>query len=141
MVHRQSAGKRDSRTAAIAPSGLRRSPKGTTDSAVFDWPGVPSNITAVCVAALPAYLLNRAWVWGKTSTHSVRGEIVPFWTYSLLGLAFSTILVGFADQIWGTTLSVMAANLVGFGILWVGKFVLLEKVLFGPDVVESPEAV
>lgn len=110
-------------------------------SAVFDWPGVPSNITAVCVAALPAYLLNRAWVWGKTSTHSVRGEIVPFWTYSLLGLAFSTILVGFADQIWGTTLSVMAANLVGFGILWVGKFVLLEKVLFGPDVVESPEPV
>ncbi len=108
---------------------------------VFGWPGVPSNVIAVCVAALPAYLLNRAWVWGKTSTHSVRGEIVPFWTYSLVGLAFSTVLVGVADEIWGTTFSVMAANLVGFGILWMGKFVLLEKVLFGRDPVESPEPV
>ena len=108
---------------------------------VFGWPGVAANLVAVCVAAVPAYLLNRAWVWEKNGRHSVRGEIVPFWTYNLLGLLFSTMLVALADAWFGTTWSVQLANLVGFGVLWVGKFLFLEKVLFGVAHVEAAEAV
>ena len=107
---------------------------------VLDWSGVRSNIVAVCVAAIPAYLLNRRWVWGKSDRHSVRREIVPFWTYNLVGLVFSTVLVGLADDRWGTTPAVLGANLFAFGVLWIGKFVLLEKVLFRA-VVENPEPV
>ena len=108
---------------------------------VIGWSGVASNLVAVCVAALPAYLLNRLWVWGKSGRHSWRGEILPFWTYNLIGLAFSTLLVGLADRWWGTTLSVMAANLLAFGVLWVGKFLLLEKLLFADAVDPTPELV
>ena len=109
--------------------------------AVLGWPAVVANVVAVCVAALPAYLLNRAWVWDLTDRHSVRSEIVPFWTYNLLGLAFSTLLVGIADARWGTTLSVQMANITAFGVLWVGKFLLLEKVLFARHrhPIEAPE--
>ncbi len=71
----------------------------------------------------------------------MRGEIVPFWTYNLLGLLFSTMLVALADAWFGTTWSVQLANLVGFGVLWVGKFLFLEKVLFGVATVEAAEAV
>lgn len=108
---------------------------------ILDWPGVTSNIVAVCLAAVPAYLLNRRWVWRKNGRHSVRGEIVPFWTYNLVGLVFSTALVALADSWWGTTWSVLAANLVGFGALWIGKFLFLEKVLFGAPRVAAPETV
>ncbi len=99
---------------------------------VLGWPGVVANVVAVCVAAAPAYLLNRAWVWGRRGSHSWRAEVVPFWSYNLLGLVFSTLLVAGADGVWGSTWSVMAANLIAFGVLWLGKFLFLEKVLFAP---------
>ena len=97
---------------------------------VIHWPAVGANIVAVSIGALPAYLLNRSWVWRRTERHSVRDEILPFWAYSLAGLALSSVLVGIADQWSSSTPIVMLANLTTYGLLWVGKFFLLEKILF-----------
>ncbi|MCP4961846.1 MAG: hypothetical protein GY925_21585 [Actinomycetia bacterium] len=96
----------------------------------LDWAAVLANIVATTLAALPVFLLNRRWVWGKKGQHSVSREIVPFWSYTLLGLAVSTGLVAVASAVWGQILAVMAANLLGWGVLWLGKFVLLERYLF-----------
>ncbi|WP_428114809.1 GtrA family protein [Candidatus Poriferisodalis sp.] len=100
---------------------------------VLGWPGVVANVVAVCVAALPAYLANRRWVWRRADRHSVSREILPFWAYSLAGLAASTVLVALADRAWDAPVAVMAANLAGFGALWIGKFLLLDRVLFARD--------
>lgn len=102
--------------------------------AVLDWLAVVANVVAVCVAAGPAYYANRRWVWGRTDRHSLAGEILPFWIYSLAGLGISTVLVALAEMWWQSTVAVSSANLVGFGVLWAGKFVLLDRVLFArPD--------
>lgn len=102
--------------------------------AVLDWPAVVANVVAVCVAAGPAYYANRRWVWGRTDRHSLAGEILPFWIYSLAGLGISTVLVALAEMWWQSTVAVSSANLVGFGVLWAGKFILLDRVLFArPD--------
>jgi putative flippase GtrA len=98
--------------------------------AVLDWPGPTANVTAVCISAIPSYLLNRYWVWNKKDPNRFWGEIVPFWSMALLGLLFSTALVAFAEARWGTTLAVSAANLTGFGLVWVAKFFVLNHVLF-----------
>ena len=98
--------------------------------AVLDWPAVVANVTAVCIAAGPAYYANRRWVWSRTDRHSLTGEILPFWAYSLAGLGISTVLVGLAEMWWQSTMAVSAANLAGFGALWAGKFILLDRVLF-----------
>ena len=98
--------------------------------AALEWPAVVSNVVAVCVAAGPAYYANRRWVWARTDRHSVTREILPFWGYSLAGLGISTVLVWLADMWWNSTPAVSAANLVGFGVLWAGKFILLDRVLF-----------
>lgn len=98
--------------------------------ALLEWPAVVANVVAVCVAAGPAYYANRRWVWSRTDRHSLTGEILPFWAYSLAGLGISTVLVGLAEMWWQSTVAVSAANLAGFGALWAGKFILLDRVLF-----------
>ncbi len=98
--------------------------------AVLGWPAVVANVVAVCVAAGPAYYANRRWVWSRTDRHSLTGEILPFWAYSLAGLGISSLLVALADRWWQSAVAVSAANLIGFGVLWAGKFILLDRVLF-----------
>lgn len=99
-------------------------------NAGLGWSGVASNVGAVMLAAVPAFVLNRRWVWQRDDAHQLWGEIIPFWAYSLIGLVASTALVAVADEIWGTTRALVAANLTSFGFLWVGKFILLERFLF-----------
>lgn len=105
---------------------------------LLHWTARSANITAVALSAVPSYMLNRAWVWKKTDRSSVMREIVPFWAMAFLGLVFSTwaasLAAGTAPDISSSrlvqTLIVMAASLGAFGILWVGKFAVLNRVLF-----------
>jgi len=90
-----------------------------------------SNVIAVAAGTIPSYELNRSWVWGKSSKSHLWKEVVPFWAMSFFGLLFSTALVSVATNVWeDSTIVVQAANLTAFGILWVGKFLLLHYVLF-----------
>lgn len=103
-----------------------------------------SNIIAVCVSAVPSYYLNRAWAWGKTGRSHLMKEIVPFWSLALLGLIFSTWAADFAEtnahhvtsSVLGARLVVNFAALAAFGVLWVGKFFIFNRVLFA----KQPEA-
>jgi putative flippase GtrA len=89
-----------------------------------------SNVLAVSIASLPAYLLNRAWVWNKSGAHSFKREVAPFWGMSLLGLALSTIAIVIVSNYSKATVVIAFTNLAAFGVLWVAKFVVLEKLLF-----------
>ena len=65
--------------------------------------------------------------------------MLPFWVIAVIGWAFATVTVQFAeDRTKGAHLHgatsvavVAAAYIAAYGILWVGKFVLFNKVLFG----------
>jgi putative flippase GtrA len=102
------------------------------------WSARTSNIVAVCVSAVPSYYLNRAWAWGKTGKSHLMKEIVPFWSLAFLGLVLSTWAADFAESNahhltgsdLGVRLIVNAAALGAFGVLWVGKFFIFNKVLF-----------
>lgn len=101
---------------------------------MLNWPPVTANVTAVMSAALPAYYANRRWVWGRSDRHSFSREIAPFFGYALAGLVLSSVLVAVVARLWDSVLLVSAANLAGFGTLWVGKFFLCHRVLFArPD--------
>ncbi len=96
----------------------------------FSLKAVVANLLAVGLSAIPAYLVNRRWVWGKQGPHSIGREIVPFWSYAFLGLAVSTIAVAWADARWHSNLAVSIANIAAFGLLWAAKFVLLDRWMF-----------
>ncbi len=103
---------------------------------ILDWRAAPSNLFAVAVSSIPAYYLNRAWAWGKRGRSHLMKEVVPFWGLNFLGLVVSTLFVHVAEDQAKSyserteTLIIMAAALAGFGLLWIAKFVILNKLLF-----------
>jgi putative flippase GtrA len=90
-----------------------------------------SNVLAVCISAVPAYFLSRAWVWGKRGKNHWMKEVVPFWGFALTGLVLSSITVTIATQFFDSKLVPNFANMAAFGILWVVKFFVLDSYMFG----------
>ena len=72
---------------------------------VLEWEAVVANTVAVAIATIPSYVLNRAWVWGKSGNHSVTTEILPFWGMAFLGLILSNVFVYAVEQRWESWVS------------------------------------
>jgi putative flippase GtrA len=96
------------------------------------------NLMATAIATLPSYYLNRTWAWGKSGKSHLMKEVVPFWTVAVLSALISTGVVRLAE-LWAhhmthshtkITIIVEAANFATYGALWIGKFVLFNKLLF-----------
>ncbi len=96
----------------------------------FGMSAVAANVVSSSLGSVPAYVLNRYWVWKKTSRNLFWSEIVPFWGMALLGLVLSTALVAVVSARWDTVFAVSAASLTAFGSIWVGKYFVLHHVLF-----------
>ncbi len=100
-----------------------------------------ANVIATVAGIGPSFELNRRWAWHRTDRGHLTREVAPFWGYCLLALVLSTIAVAragaWADAIDvrpGTrTAIILAANVATFGTLWIGQFLLLDKVLFRPS--------
>jgi len=97
-----------------------------------------AGIFGASLGAVPSYYLNRTWVWGKSGRSHVVKEILPFWIITLIGVLFSGWVENVAGH-WTTShgwvgmgrlVVLLAANVAGFGVLWVGKYILFNKVLF-----------
>ena len=97
---------------------------------ILDMNATVANVLAVSLSAGPVFVLNKRWVWGKGGRSSFRREIVPFWGFTLLGLVLSTILVTVVDNYTDRTFPVLIANISGFGVVWVSKFLFLDSVVF-----------
>ena len=105
---------------------------------LLDYEPTPSNVAAVMITAIPVFMLNKRWVWSADGKLSLRREVLPFWVFTGAGLALSTGFVALADSTSdGNPLLIKLANLSGFGVLWVAKFLFLDQVMFGrPEVDE-----
>jgi len=100
------------------------------------WTEVYSSLFANVVAGVPSYLLNRQWVWGKTGRSHVWREVFPFWTASLIGIGFAWLTSSEAHRLADAhhlhhvarTVLVDGANIAAFGVLWLVKFLFLNRV-------------
>ncbi len=99
---------------------------------------VECNVIATAVGAVPSYYLNRMWAWGKSGRSHMLKEVVPFWVLAFLGLGVSLVMVNYASNASKsshlshlvTGLVVNLANLVAFGIVWIAKYVIFDKLVF-----------
>ncbi|HUE59681.1 MAG TPA: GtrA family protein [Acidimicrobiales bacterium] len=97
-----------------------------------------SSSLATAIAAVPNYYMNRKWAWGKNGRSHLLKEVLPFWSLAFAGWALSTysvyLMEGYAkDQrfphVWTTTL-VAIVYVAAFGVLWIGKFIIFNKLMF-----------
>jgi len=113
------------------------------------WGEITSTIVANAAATLPSYYLNRKWVWGKGGRSHLTKEIIPFWSLSAIGIAVSIFgaaaakHIGTAHHLGHTeqTVLVLFANLLSFGIFWVLKFIIFNKMFHVHTLEELDELV
>jgi putative flippase GtrA len=109
---------------------------------LLEWKPTVSNFLAVTLTSVPVFLLNKQWVWGKKGKAHMRREVLPFWLFNVAGLALSMVAVTIVVNATknpdveslkhGNKLAVQFANIAGFGVLWVLKYLFLDKIMFGP---------
>lgn len=105
---------------------------------ILRWSAQVSTVMAAAVSTVPAYYLSRAWVWRRRGRSSLTREVMPFWGLTLTALALSTWTVGIAEtrvrdlsSSWTVrTTVVMAVVLASYGVVWIAKYLLLDRLLF-----------
>ena len=112
---------------------------------VFHLSGVASNALGAAASTPAAFELNRKWAWGKTGKSHMWKEVVPFWALTIIGLAASTVTVDIADRVAKSNhvvgldraFAIMGASLFAWGVVWVVKFVIFNRLVFASRPVEA----
>lgn len=118
---------------------------------LLHWEARPSNLAAFVLATIPSFELNRRWTWRRSGRTHVRRELVPFWVLAIVGLLASDQATRFAastsEELTSRTLRtfvVMLASLTTYGLLWVVKFALLDRLVWSapglPDELDDSDA-
>ena len=103
---------------------------------LFDGNYVKASLLNAAILTLPNFFANKRWVWRVTSKDNQRTQIVVFWVAAMLGVSLATGLTLFVQEATKTqskiitALAVFVAQLTGFGIVWVGRYLVLDRWLF-----------
>lgn len=101
----------------------------------FNWSAAPANIVAVGFGTALSYWLSVNFVW-KYASSSVRDQMIVYVALAVLGLVVSTLLAAFVSSIWTHALSANVGSILGFGLVWVLRFVVLDRTVFRMEVIE-----
>lgn len=97
---------------------------------LLDMSWLSSNVVSVVIGAIPAYLMSRAWVWRLDGRISMSTEVLPFWGLNLVGFVFSSITVAVMEEWTTNSFVVNVARLGAWGVVWVFKYLVLDRYLF-----------
>jgi hypothetical protein len=71
-----------------------------------------------------------------SSKDNLRTQVLVFWVAAMLGVTLATTLTYFVEKLVSNQSAVieagavMCAQLLGFGVVWVGRYLILDKWLF-----------
>ena len=104
---------------------------------------VEATVLANAVATFPSYWLNRNWAWGKSGRSHLVKEVIPFWAMAAVGIAFSIVgasiarHLGYGQSHMIRTVLVLVANMMSFGIFWLAKLALFNRLFHVPSLLEE----
>jgi putative flippase GtrA len=110
---------------------------------------IGSTVFANLTATVPSYYLNRKWVWKKGGRSHLMKEIVPFWTMSAIGIVVSIGGAAVARHLGiehhlshlQQTGLVLFANVFSFGLFWILKYMLFNRLFHVHPLEELDELV
>lgn len=96
---------------------------------------VLASITSAAILTIPNFFANKMLVWRNTSKDNLRTQVIVFWVAAMLGVSFATGLTFLVDYLieshgWVEKVAVFFAQLAGFGIVWLGRYVILDRWIF-----------
>jgi putative flippase GtrA len=103
---------------------------------VFDRNYTKASVASAAILTLPNFFANKYFVWRNTSRDNLRTQVAVFWVAAMFGVAFATYLTWLVEKaVKGRSGlvesgAVFLAQLVGFGLVWVIRFLVLDKWLF-----------
>jgi putative flippase GtrA len=102
----------------------------------FDGNATKASIVAAAILTVPNFFANKLLVWKDTSKDNLRTQVVVFWVAAMLGVSLATGLTYLVQQVTEDSSSlvqrvaVFVAQMTGFGIVWVGRYLVLDRWLF-----------
>ena len=96
---------------------------------------VLASISSAAILTIPNFFANKMLVWRNTSKDNLRTQVIVFWVAAMLGVTFATGLTYLVDFLieshgWVEKVAVFFAQLAGFGIVWLGRYVILDRWIF-----------
>jgi len=97
---------------------------------------IAASLLVVTILTVPNFLAYKHFVWRVTSREQLRSQVLVFWVAVMLGAALTTAFTYFVETaMTGQTqlvrgVAVFFAQMLGMGIVWVGRFLILDRWLF-----------
>jgi putative flippase GtrA len=106
--------------------------KGDAGDAAF----TKASILSAALLTGPNFYMNKRFVWKDSSKDRLRTQILVFWVAAMLGVGLATLLTLWVEHLvenqssFVESVAVFVAQLAGFGIVWVGRYLILDRWLF-----------
>lgn len=96
---------------------------------------VAASVASAAILTVPNFFANKYLVWRETSKDNLRTQMIVFWVAAMLGVTFATGLTYLVDAMISShgpieKVAVFFAQLSGFGIVWLGRYVILDRWIF-----------
>ena len=96
-----------------------------------------ASLTCAAILTVPNFFANKYLVWKEASQDNLRTQVVVFWVAAMLGVGVATSLTWIVEQqvhgrVSGAVeaIAVFCAQILGFGIVWIGRYLILDKWIF-----------
>lgn len=95
-----------------------------------------ASLLAAAIVTIPNFFANKHLVWRVTSSGNLRSQVLVFWVAVMLGVLLATLFTYLVENVTVGQITlvrgaaVFFAQLLGLGIVWVGRFLILDKWLF-----------
>lgn len=105
---------------------------GKADDGAF----TKASLLTAAILTGPNFFANRNFVWRDSNKDRLRTQILVFWVAAMLGVALSTLLTLWVEHLVKgqgaivESICVFGAQLTGFGVVWVGRYLILDRWLF-----------
>ncbi|OBF98410.1 hypothetical protein A5773_09115 [Mycobacterium sp. 852014-52450_SCH5900713] len=95
-----------------------------------------ASLLQAAIVTIPNFFANEHFVWRVTSRENLRSQVLVFWIAVMLGVALATLFTHLVEDAMtdrtdlARGAAVLVAQLLGLGIVWVGRFLILDRWLF-----------